>query len=301
MNKHINEKALSLIIVIVLQALLTALLMRNIHFESVSVIRDSFGKSIGIVSLAGILSIYALFQIRKIIEMAEKEVEGEKARIRLEEAQELNETLRSHRHDFLNHLQVVGGLMQLGNTAAAQEYLNEVVADLKNVKNIRFVNQPEIDALILKKQAQAQGLGIRFTLDLRCTLEGVEISSTDVARIMGNLLENAIQAVDELPHGEKRVKLVLLPVNNGIVIEVYNNEPIIPKALQEAIFDRGFTTKGASGNGLGLDIVKTLVEKHGGRVGLESVKDKGTTFRIYLPTKCTTFNEVGVLADHLEQ
>lgn len=288
MNVNSSEKkAINLIISSLAQTLLFILviILWNAWMRDPGALRGTARSIILIgMSLAGIvLAILAILGIKEIVRLAQFETDWRVANAHLQENEELLETLRSHRHDFINHLQVISGLMQLSKPQQAQEYIIEIVNELRNNKRIRFVGRPEIDALLLKKAAQAYELAIPFDVIAESEFQGLNIPGLDVARILGNLIENALDASIPLAHERRQVRVILREGQHDWELAVYNREPIIPKELHPVIFQRGFTTKGMDGNGLGLDIVQSLAHKHGGKVVFESEEGKGTTFTIYLP------------------
>lgn len=282
-----EKKAINLIISSLAQTLLFILviILWNAWMRDPSLLRGTAQNLILMgMSLAGIvLAILAIVGIKEIVRLAQFETDWQVANAHLKENKELLETLRSHRHDFINHLQVISGLIQLNKPQQAQEYILEIVDELRNNKRIRFVGRPEIDALLLKKAAQAYELSIPFEVVAESEFEGLTIPGLDVARILGNLIENALDASGPLPPEKREVRVTLRESEQEWELTVYNREPIIPRELQPVIFERGFTTKGMYGNGLGLDIVQSLACRHGGRVVFESEKAKGTTFTVYLP------------------
>lgn len=100
-----------------------------------------------------------------------------------------------------------------------------------------------------------------------------------------NLITNAIQAMEN--RGEINVRVT--EENSSVIIEVADSGPGIPKELIPKIFDPLFTTR-QIGTGLGLPSCKTIVEKHHGKIKVESTIGKGTTFKIKLPKKIKNLN-----------
>jgi PAS domain S-box-containing protein len=100
-----------------------------------------------------------------------------------------------------------------------------------------------------------------------------------VRQVLANLISNAI---DASPLGGKVVVKVLEAPNEG-GFAVRDNGPGIPEALRTQLFQPFFSTKGDLGNGLGLYISKEIVERHGGRIEVDSNHEKGTTMTVWLP------------------
>jgi signal transduction histidine kinase len=99
-------------------------------------------------------------------------------------------------------------------------------------------------------------------------------------RVFSNLIKNAIQAIPDDRKG--LISLQLYREDHLAIIKVQDNGSGIPQELTEKIFVPNFTTK-SGGTGLGLAMVKNIVEQNGGSVSFESVVDEGTTFTVRLP------------------
>ena len=100
-------------------------------------------------------------------------------------------------------------------------------------------------------------------------------------QVMVNLLQNAQQALSGIEKG--KIHITISVVDHQCFIEVIDNGCGISEEETERIFTPHFTTK-SSGSGIGLSLVKQIVEKHGGIISFESNINKGTTFRLELPT-----------------
>jgi signal transduction histidine kinase len=98
-------------------------------------------------------------------------------------------------------------------------------------------------------------------------------------QVWTNLIHNAIQAME----GKGKLEIVVREQDNYVIVQVTDSGCGIPPEIQERIFEPFFTTKPlGEGSGLGLDIVKKIVNKHEGRIEVESVPGE-TTFRVWLP------------------
>lgn len=191
----------------------------------------------------------------------------------------LGDVLRANRHDFSNHLQVIVGFMQLGKTDMAFEYVNEITGKMETQSSVSNMKNLGVAALLLKKQGLAEELGIKFKTKINIDFQDLAVNPSDMARIIGNLIDNAFAAVrTNLADPEITVSL-----DNEI--SVTNTGPEIPVEIQSKIFEKGFTTKGSSGSGLGLFIVRELVENYKGTVTLMSSQETGTIFTVRFPVK----------------
>lgn len=137
----------------------------------------------------------------------------------------------------------------------------------------------------------AEGLEIVLTLYHNQLKKGIEVykSFQNVPKIWGypdalnqvwtNLIHNAIQAMD----GQGTLALAIRAEPDGLRVSVTDSGPGIAPDIRSRIFEPFFTTKAAGeGSGLGLDIVKRIVDRHGGRLDLDSQPGR-TTFAVFLP------------------
>ncbi|MBC8100776.1 MAG: hypothetical protein H7Y11_15155, partial [Armatimonadetes bacterium] len=100
-----------------------------------------------------------------------------------------------------------------------------------------------------------------------------------------NLLTNANDALGERPNAQIGVEVAYRPLDEHVVVRVWDNGPGIPEELQDRVFSPFFTTKRpGEGTGLGLHVCRQVVEQLGGTITLESAAEKGTRFTIELPS-----------------
>jgi signal transduction histidine kinase len=106
----------------------------------------------------------------------------------------------------------------------------------------------------------------------------------ELNQVWTNLIHNALQAMDY----KGKLAISIKVVDKDIVVAVKDSGCGIPEDIMERIFEPFFTTKSAGeGSGLGLDIVRGIIEKHGGRIEIDTKVGKGTTFTVYLPLERT--------------
>jgi signal transduction histidine kinase len=121
--------------------------------------------------------------------------------------------------------------------------------------------------------------GIRVPREYAPELPRISAYGSALNQVWTNLLDNAADAADD--GGEIRIRTSLM--DGAVCVEITDSGPGIPPEIQERIWDPFFTTKAVGqGTGLGLDIVRRIVEKHEGDVRLNSTPD-GTRFSVRLP------------------
>lgn len=201
----------------------------------------------------------------------------------LSETRRYTEELRAQAHEFANTLQVISGMLQLGKAEEAVDFIQDVSAEYRQLLDAlpRSIGEPAVAALILGKRARAEELHGHFTLDPESYIAGPVPDPSLLIRVVGNLVDNALEAVAEQP-GDRLVRLLLLEGNGQIRIEVADNGPGVPPDMADAIFTEGVSTKGP-GRGIGLALLKRLVVQAGGQITLGTAPEGGALFRVLLP------------------
>jgi signal transduction histidine kinase len=114
----------------------------------------------------------------------------------------------------------------------------------------------------------------------------VRANKTKLQQVLVNLLKNAAHAIADRPQGQIVVSLDC--EGDQAVLRVRDNGTGMTPEVLERIWDPFFTTKGTNGTGLGLDISRSIIESHGGRIECQSTPGCGTTFTIFLPVASST-------------
>lgn len=195
--------------------------------------------------------------------------------------EELNRTLRAQRHDFMNHIQVVYSLIEMNEPQEACDYMDRVYGDIQRVNRALKTDSVAINALLQAKLADCERRGIQMELDIKAGWKNLSMPAWEMCRVLGNLIDNAIDAMHE-------TKAPLLVVSlfedlKACRFEVKNNGPVIPAQTAAHIFSPGFTTK-RTGQGMGLFIVQRLLREYDGDITLQSEEGQ-TVFSGYVPNK----------------
>lgn len=125
-------------------------------------------------------------------------------------------------------------------------------------------------------------------LEIDCENVTVKGNKERLIQMLLNLVDNAVKYTSLKEKGEKKVWVRAYDTPDWAVIEVEDTGPGIPKEAQSRIFEKFFRVDKArsrkmGGTGLGLTIVKTIVDRHGGKIEVESEVGQGTLMRVYLP------------------
>ena len=182
----------------------------------------------------------------------------------------LNDKLRMDRHDYLNQLQVVYGLMELEEYEEMNSYLRKVYKELLKTGKAVKTSKPAINALLAAKSAEAETGGIEFLIEVKSDLKELHIEDWELCKVLSNLMDNAIKALEDSDIQEKKIRINITESPQQYIFSVENNGPEIPLEIRDNIFKKGFTTKKEEGHGMGLAIVSEIVSKARGKIELKS-------------------------------
>lgn len=197
----------------------------------------------------------------------------EELRSRLTAMQAMAEALRAQRHEFANRLHMISGLLGNGDVAHATSYVEEIIAAgpvRDPVVNIAAVTDPYLRAFIGAKGVQAHERGVVLRVGPETALWGMLTEAQDVTAILGNLVDNALEAAlaTQVPHGGDRwVEIDLLSAETTLHLAVADSGGGVPSGLD--VFAAGTTTRGrheadAHGHGVGLGLARRLARLVGG-------------------------------------
>ncbi|APH40131.1 GHKL domain protein [Leptospira interrogans serovar Copenhageni/Icterohaemorrhagiae] len=145
----------------------------------------------------------------------------------------------------------------------------------KTFSSSNIIEGMETTLIILNNQ-------IKYGIDVIKNFQEIPLvicNPDELNQVWTNLIQNSIQALK----GKGKIEISVFPWNGYVVVEIEDNGPGIPAKIQDRIWDPFFTTKDqGEGTGLGLGIVKGIVEKHKGKITLNSNPGK-TVFRVELP------------------
>ncbi|WP_344131465.1 sensor histidine kinase [Pedococcus bigeumensis] len=208
----------------------------------------------------------------------------------LDSARGLTEALRSQAHESSNRLHAIVSLIELGHPERALAFATDELEVSQRLTDsvVGSVGEPALTALLLGKAAQAAERGIDLRIAEDATWPRDTTPVRDVVTIVGNLIDNAFDAVTPVS-GERWVEVSSRLEGDHLVLSVGDSGPGLPPDAVDQAFRRGFSTKeqGSAGRrGIGLALVAQSVARLGGQ--MEVSGPPGARFTVRLPVESRT-------------
>jgi len=277
-----NRSALSsILLLIILQFGLMAILL----FVQISNDHNKPEVTAILIYLIIAVSLFALVVILRLIIKSRDQAVRMTQEVYVEDINDMFTSIRGQRHDFLNHVQVIHTMAQMGKIDQLKTYVSDIVKETREVSDIVHHASPALAAFVQAKMTIAIGRGISFTYELpqQWYISDTAVKIIDVIKIIGNLVDNAFDESMLLPAGQRQVHASIRVENSEILLEVTNQGRVLSDEEKGKIFQPGYSTKGKGHSGLGLAIVTERVKYYRGQLTLESTAQSGTVFRARLP------------------
>jgi sensor histidine kinase regulating citrate/malate metabolism len=203
----------------------------------------------------------------------------------------VTDTLRAQAHEFSNRLHTIAGLIELGEADEAVRFVHRISSSRSELSRAvtEAVRDPSIAALLIAKASQAAELGVELRIAPDCSLPALDGElSTDVTTVVGNLVDNAMDAASLA--AQRWVEVGLELVDGAAEVVVRDSGTGVPPGMEREVFRRGMSTKGqpsgeqwSGERGIGLSLVHLVCTRRGGEVTATSTG--GSTFRARLPVE----------------
>jgi len=183
----------------------------------------------------------------------------------VQEVQNIYMTMRGWRHDYHNHLQSMKAYVKMGQYEKLDEYLALLEEDLDQVNQLIESGNVNLDAILNSKLSLALKNGIEVDYKATCP-EELTVSDIDLCALIGNLIDNAVEACEKLPEGERRfVRLYIGVLKKQLYISVTNATNEVVRKM-----DSEYITNKRGNHGHGLKRINLVVEKYGGYINRQN-------------------------------
>ncbi|MEU1937758.1 ATP-binding protein [Streptomyces coeruleorubidus] len=204
----------------------------------------------------------------------------------LDSTRGLIDALRAQDHEHANRMHTLLGLLELDMYDDAVEFVGEVVGDHRATAEqvTERIEDPLLAALLVGKATVAAERGVALWVSDRTRLPDRLIDPQGLVTVVGNLVDNALDAVAGKPHA--RVEVELRAEGRTAILRVRDTGPGIPPEHRELIFTEGWSTKKPPAHrerGIGLSLVRRLAERQGGSATVGEAHGGGAEFTVVLP------------------
>ncbi|MEU2224226.1 sensor histidine kinase [Streptomyces sp. NPDC018347] len=208
----------------------------------------------------------------------------------LDSTRGLIDALRAQDHEHANRMHTLLGLLELEMYDDAVEFVGEVVGDHRATAEqvTEKIQDPLLAALLVGKATVAAERGVALWVSEHTRLPDRLIDPRGLVTVVGNLVDNALDAVAGTPHA--RVEVELRAEGRTVVLRVRDTGPGIPAEQREVVFTEGWSTKKPPAHGkrgIGLSLVRRLAERQGGSAAVGTAAGGGAEFTVVLPEALT--------------
>lgn len=224
--------------------------------------------ALGVILLAVLLFVMIKTAIKNYSEKKLESYQNDLLQKHYNEVENMYRQMRGWRHDYRNHIATMKIHLEQGNYELLGNYLNELNKDLTTVDTVLKTGNVMVDAILNSKISLAQSKNIKVDATAAVP-EKIRVSDTDICVIIGNLLDNAIEACCKFEDEDKRfIRIYIGLLKQQLYISVSNS-------VGGEIKKEGkiyFTTKNEN-HGFGLKRIDKIVSKYGGYINRQDETD----------------------------
>lgn len=269
-NQRVQMSVFTMVILIVIP-LLSGYILAEMSQYGMSVYPDERVATLLVYISIGVfiinLAVFALYELMSGLTLRTLDQEAELQRTALEkvhhtELESLYNETRAWRHDYRNHLEVITGLAKAEKMQELMDYLSGIDASLDKIDFRIRTGSDLLDAIVNAKISRAEAKSIRFQSNVRRIT--LKIEPVDVTTLVGNLLDNAIEACERItdPDANRYVNLEIYEIMEQVCVCVSNSTNGDVKQ-ENGVFA---TSKREPNHGIGTQQIDAIVEKYGGYI-----------------------------------
>ncbi|WP_371025358.1 GHKL domain-containing protein [Paraclostridium ghonii] len=233
--------------------------------------------------LLGFICFYIGYKVIKLIDDDDcNKIEIKNQDSKIEHKNNIISKLRSQKHDYLKHLQVVYSLLNNNLNDDAKNYITNISNSFRS-KTSRYGKVSYLDAIASLKYEECLIKNISFDVYIQDFIDNLVIEPNEMSSVLINIIDNAIDSLSTIYKENKYIKLFVYEDEFQYVISIKNNGPKIYNT--DMIFSEGFSTKDGENRGYGLYLVKNILDKYGYHI-FASSDEFITEFTILIPKYC---------------
>lgn len=184
-----------------------------------------------------------------------------------DEVENMYRQVRGWRHDYRNHISNMKIWLSQGNYQKLDSYLDELADDLDTVDTVIKTGNVMADAILNSKLGTAEKLGVRLNVKANVP-EGIAMSDVELCSVLGNMLDNAVEACASLPEEERFIRIYIGRLKGSFYLSVQNSAGEIRKEKGTYLTTKEDPSENM--HGYGLFRIDRVAKKYGGYVNRQN-------------------------------
>lgn len=213
------------------------------------------------------------FLIRKtmynIIDKRIERFQSELIEKQVREIQNMYRQVRGWRHDYRNHINNMKIQLSEGNYDKLSEYLRELADDLDTVDTVIKTGNVMADAILNSKLGVAEKLNVRLNVKANIP-EKLPMSDVELCSVLGNMLDNAVEACNSLPEAERFMRIYIGRLKGQLYLSVQNSAGKVRKEKDRYLSTKEDASSSTKLHGYGLFRIDRVAKKYGGYVNRQN-------------------------------
>lgn len=188
-------------------------------------------------------------------------------------------SVKADHHDLKNHLTAISGLLALESYEIVNDYVKDLIGAADVNSQVLSIRNPVLASLFISKMDEYKRNNIVLQLNIKTEKIADIMSSTDLIRLLSNLLDNAYDATMEMPIDKRFVSVELSEKDANVILIVKNSSVL--KEFNHSFFEVGYSTKrnGGENRGYGMSIIQNITNKYHAKLDVD-VEDDEIYFKV---------------------
>ena len=226
----------------------------------------------GIIILICLLCVTGYLLLRRTLEnMIDRRIERFQSKLiekQVREIQNMYRQVRGWRHDYRNHIQNMKIQLNEKNYDKLEDYLHQLADDLDTVDTVIKTGNVMADAILNSKLSIAEKLNVRLNVKANIP-ENLPLSDVELCSVLGNMLDNAVEACASLPERERFIRVYIGRLKEQFYLSVQNSAGEVRKEKGGSYIS---TKEDSRQHGYGLFRIDRIAKKYGGYVNRQDEK-----------------------------
>ncbi|WP_193708237.1 sensor histidine kinase [Alkalibaculum sporogenes] len=176
------------------------------------------------------------------------------------------DSIRAIKHDISNHLSVISGYIQCNKYDDAKKYIHKLYKPIEIMNDLLDIEHPVISSMLYVKSMLAEKDNIKLDIDLRLNTE-IKIKDTDLTILLGNILDNAIEACNSVDIQNRKISLKIYTVKSYFLVDCINT--MNPQKVKYNKKEFYTTKEDTLNHGIGLKNIKIVVDNYEGDMKIQ--------------------------------